>query len=351
MEMNKQTNHSIDSLIAFIEELKEDSLDELIKELKERPKKLPVYFKRTEAQWVQLYGPAAIYVYNELNNTEHLKGNSSESLLIIKEEMFQIHYPSGMNSDVIQTIQTLSELLKLPEFTSTFQLEANHEEILTTIKEKELIIRFKSPKVYNSTLLGYPKDCYVEDEYGWFDARVSGHCVNINYDCYTVTSNNIPFLKMLALVTTIHELQHFLRKHLDEKLSTPPISSARPPQFESGDSWEINNLGGKIGILSHRETKDVVSSLYLTSICNGKEVQSLMGDAKWIEELLLVVSKGQNVFPLKALDMIDPIPGGLLKGKVSHKCRENSASEVALGFDDFIYVHKRPNDKLGRMDS
>jgi hypothetical protein len=220
-----------------------------------------------------------------------------------RQEMLEIRYPSGINFDIVETVLKLSDLLKLPKFTSTFQLEASHEQIVDLVKEKKLVVRFMSSKAYNSSLIARPEDCNVNDEYGWFDGRVSSQCVNINYDFYTVSDNNLPSLKVLALVTAIHEMQHFLRAHLKEKSPIQPIPSLRPPQTESGDSWEVNNLGGRLGILSQRETKDVVFGLYLTSILNGKEVESLMDDTNWTEKLLLGVSEGLNVFPLDALSI------------------------------------------------
>ena len=265
--------------------------------------------------------------------------------------MLEILYPTEINPELVQIVQTLSQLLKLPDFTSTFGLEASHQEILGILKKEGLMIRFINSKAYNANLVGRQKDCYVEDEYGWFDYRVSRQCVNINYDFYTETKYNLHFLKVLALVTAIHELQHFLRAHLKERSPVQPIPSLSPPQTESGDSWEVRNLGGRLGILSHSETKDEVFCLYLTSILNGEEIESLIDDSLWTQKILWGVSKGCNVFPLGAIDIIHPIPDTYLKGKVSHKCQESSEQETTLAFDDIYYKHKRPNDKLGRKDS
>ena len=43
-------------LLTHVKDLKEDSLDKLVEELEQRPKKLDVYKKRTEAQWKELFG-------------------------------------------------------------------------------------------------------------------------------------------------------------------------------------------------------------------------------------------------------------------------------------------------------
>ena len=161
---------------------------------------------------------------------------------------------------------------------------------------------------------------------------------------------NLSFLKVLAIVTAIHELQHFLRVHLKEKSPTQPIPSLRPPEEESGDSWEVNNLKGRLGILSRRETMNIVSSLYLTIIVNGDEVESQMDDSNWIEYLLLGVSEGRNVFPLADIVVFRPIPDALLKGKVSHKCQEDSEIEVTSEPQDVLIKRVRPNDKIGRRN-
>jgi hypothetical protein len=265
--------------------------------------------------------------------------------------MLEIRFPSGINRELVEPVRRLSQLLKLPEFTSTFELKANHQEIMDVLEKNKLVIRFISANEYNSSLVLRPKDCYVDDEYGWFDGRVSMNCVNINYDFYNETKHNLPFLKVFAVVTAIHELQHFLRAHLDEQSPIQPIPSLRPPQTESGDFWEVKNLGGRLGILSHRETKKEVVCLYLISIVNGEEVESLMDDKNWTEELLLGFTEGYNVFPLVAKGVLHPIPDTLLKGKVSHKCQEDSESKGSLALDDIFCKHVRPNDKLGRRDS
>ena len=54
-------------ILEAVKDLKEDSLDKLVKELEQRPKNLDVYKKRTEAQWKELYGSAGIDVFNYLN--------------------------------------------------------------------------------------------------------------------------------------------------------------------------------------------------------------------------------------------------------------------------------------------
>ena len=94
-----------------------------------------------------------------------------------------------------------------------------------------------------------------------------------------------------------------------------------------------------------------MSSLYLTGILNGNEVESLIEDSNWIQNLLLEVSEGRNLFPLGAMDVIHPIPDALLKGKVSHKCQEDSERKATLEFDDIFIKHIRPNDKLGRKNT
>ena len=55
------------ALLDAVKNLKEDSLEKLVKELEQRPKKLDVYKKLTESQWDKLYGPASIFVFNHLN--------------------------------------------------------------------------------------------------------------------------------------------------------------------------------------------------------------------------------------------------------------------------------------------
>ena len=55
------------ALLDAVKELKEDSLDKLVKELEQRPKNLDVYKKLTRDDWKELYGPASIFVFNHLN--------------------------------------------------------------------------------------------------------------------------------------------------------------------------------------------------------------------------------------------------------------------------------------------
>jgi len=62
--------HTIPLLIEFVKDLNEDSLDKLIEELEKKPKKVSVYYKRSETQWEKLYGPPGIDIYNELHSQE-----------------------------------------------------------------------------------------------------------------------------------------------------------------------------------------------------------------------------------------------------------------------------------------
>lgn len=268
----------------------------------------------------------------------------------IQDENLTLFFPRELHTEVVETVRKLSDLLKLREFTATFELEASHEKLLEVVIEKKLVVRFISGRVYNANFVAFPKNYYVDDDYGWFDARVDPTCVNINYDFYKVTSDNLPCLKVLGLVTAIHELQHFLRMHLDEISPAQPIPSLRPPQIESGDSWEAKNLGGRLGILSHKETTNIVQSLYLTRILNAKEIESLMNNSIWTETLLSGVSEGRNVFPLEAVQVIYPIPDIYFKSKVSHKCEEDSKIDSNFTLKDVLYKHIRPsNDKRGRF--
>ena len=277
--------------------------------------------------------------------------NTSMDISSVQDEMLEVRFPRSINPGIVETVHKLSQLLKLPEFTATFELKASHQEIMDVVKDNKLVIRFINGSVYNASLVGLPNDCDVDNEYGWFDGRVSRNCININYDFYSETKNNLEYLKVLAVVTAIHELQHFLRAHLKEKSPVQLIPSFRPPAPESGDSWEVKNLGGRLGILSHRKTKNEVSYLYLTSTLNGQEVESLINDSNWTQNIILGVSNGHNVFPLVANPIIHPIPDILFKGKLCHKCQEDSASDVSLTFNDVFYKHVRPNDKLGRKDT
>jgi hypothetical protein len=153
----------------------------------------------------------------------------------------------------------------------------------------------------------------------------------------------------LAVLTAIHELQHFLHFHLKEKSPSQLIPSLRPPSRESGDFWEVNNLGGRLGILSLRATKNVVEHLYLTMIENGKEVESLVNDPDWFLFLQPSNDSVECKFPLPKPRAIHPIPEMYLKSKILHKCLEEAGeAEILLEFNDIYYKHNRPNDKLGR---
>ena len=55
------------ALLEAVKDLKEDSLDKLVKELEQRPKNLDVYKKRTRDDWKELYGSSGIDVFNYLN--------------------------------------------------------------------------------------------------------------------------------------------------------------------------------------------------------------------------------------------------------------------------------------------
>jgi hypothetical protein len=52
----------IQSLATFGRELKEDSLNLLLNELENRPKKYSVYFKLSKQDWKDLYGPHAVHI-------------------------------------------------------------------------------------------------------------------------------------------------------------------------------------------------------------------------------------------------------------------------------------------------
>ena len=66
-EVSQNMSLETAALLEAVKDLKEDSLDKLVKELEQRPKKLDVYKKRTEVQWKELYGDVGIDIFNHLN--------------------------------------------------------------------------------------------------------------------------------------------------------------------------------------------------------------------------------------------------------------------------------------------
>ena len=62
--------HTIPSLLEFVESLNKKTLKPLIEELEQEPSPFSVYYKRTEAQWKDLYGSPGMDIYNELHTQE-----------------------------------------------------------------------------------------------------------------------------------------------------------------------------------------------------------------------------------------------------------------------------------------
>ena len=71
--MEPQTK-DIPSLIEFVKELNEDTLEPLIKELEQKPKKFSVYNKRTEAHWEKYYGLPGVDIHTFLHKQEESIG-------------------------------------------------------------------------------------------------------------------------------------------------------------------------------------------------------------------------------------------------------------------------------------
>jgi hypothetical protein len=51
---NEQTTNPVQSLLEFVKNLNEDSLESLVRELEGKPKSFSVYYDRTEAHWKEL---------------------------------------------------------------------------------------------------------------------------------------------------------------------------------------------------------------------------------------------------------------------------------------------------------
>ena len=55
------------ALLDAVKDLKEDSLDKLVKELEQRPKRIDAYKRRTRDDWEKYFGLPGIDIFNYLN--------------------------------------------------------------------------------------------------------------------------------------------------------------------------------------------------------------------------------------------------------------------------------------------
>jgi hypothetical protein len=61
------TQHTIPSLLEFVESLNKKKLQPLVTELKEEPSPVSVYYKRSKEDWLRRYPTCGDDIYNELH--------------------------------------------------------------------------------------------------------------------------------------------------------------------------------------------------------------------------------------------------------------------------------------------
>lgn len=286
---------------------------------------------RSEAQWGKIAGTAlGIDLYNHMNPTPVAE-------IIHESEILRIIHPEPLHNEIVDSVANLETLLNDFNFTGTFEMEASHDMIVQAIAKKAFTVRFIFPNAYNAILTRSRKDQYMNDEFGWFDPNFNENSVYINLLYYQVDASNLEFLKLLAFVTVVHELQHFLRFHLKELSPTQPLPSVYLPVLESGDAWEYRNLGGRMGILSRENACNLVKGLYLTFLEDGQEKQSWIGNPVW--------SATANSFDFSLLKTKSEVPEHFQKCKILHKCIEIVEPTTSNCVENPYIMRRRPNDK------
>ena len=121
----------------------------------------------------------------------------------------------------------------------------------------------------------------------------------------------------------------------------------QPPETESGDYWEFHNLGGRLGIVSRKETPEDFIGLYLIGLDEmNREFHTMVSDG-FIDAVLQDVSSGRNAFP-KRLGHIEPVPASYIKSKILHKCNDvddNRGNHDLKLNEGFLKPVRKPDKK------
>ncbi|KNC97995.1 uncharacterized protein SPPG_06413 [Spizellomyces punctatus DAOM BR117] len=176
----------------------------------------------------------------------------------------RLRYPDGLPISVVDAVQAVDKLLNSEWFTDTFAVNRPNSEILDAVKDLRVYIC--DTATYNAGVLAATHtlpDVMVTDEMGWFDARLDDETIYLNAEYFTPRPyNSRGILPVLAMVTVVHELQHFLHYNFNVPSPIHPIPSMRTKDpVESGHEWEIRNLGGVLGRASFDKTPKTVRFL------------------------------------------------------------------------------------------
>ncbi|KAI9337579.1 hypothetical protein BDR26DRAFT_458637 [Obelidium mucronatum] len=160
---------------------------------------------------------------------------------------------------------------------------------------------------------------------------------------YTILpeNENMEFLKCLAFLTAVHEIQHFVHSQLKVDSPSQPIVGRTPP-IESGDEWEFRNILGIIGIGSAPGSMYTVTGLYL-----NRGATSPFVSTNYIQQMMEVLAGTRN-FPLMEDPLLwTPDVSGIIRRKRKLLCHDKMSCDMANDEygPDLMIRRTRPSDK------
>lgn len=190
---------------------------------------------------------------------------------------FLMSYPKDLLEACVDALRCIGDRLQEDTFLSTYQLDL--QDVKSTLASLSIIVSVTKPLAYNASVAaleaGRPagtSSYLIDDEYGWFDPRVSKTTVHVNHKYYEDLSPSADeHLPKLIFTTVAHEYAQLLNHHLKKQSPAQPFASLKPPVTESGDYWEYATLGGRLVIAAHPTTRLRVEALYLLCLDDQKK--------------------------------------------------------------------------------
>jgi hypothetical protein len=280
-------------------------------------------------------------IYKEL-----LKQQPQQGIIVTETSFgkFKAIHPASFPLDFLDILEKINNLLDKETFTKSFGLRLKHNELIEIISEK-LKVKFVSSKDYNDGIIPlreiHGEDVCCTGELGWFDCRVSTTTIYINYDYYGIVEGNLQWLRMLIFITIAHELCHFLVYHTGTE--SPTHNAFGEQKIESGECWELKNLGGIVNHAARNESPFVVEWLHINRGSGGKYLATAS-----IENMEKLAMGNEMVFPV-TLSTIDGEIEGLQKYKHDRHCVESSKDRPFIQYKGpKLVMHEKMPDKKGR---
>ncbi|RKO94751.1 hypothetical protein BDK51DRAFT_52620 [Blyttiomyces helicus] len=187
---------------------------------------------------------------------------------------FVVKASARVSKSAVDSVAALADRFSDPNFTGLLPIAPVQAFPVHAPGVPKLVISFTSPELFNilvnTTYSQRPAtraSLQVTTEFGWYMREMSAHTVYINEKYYVEARANHDVIAVLAFVTALHEVAHYIRAELGI-VSPPQPIPGRLPAVEAGDVTECAMFGGVMGVRTDEDDEFHVGVLDLLNTAN-----------------------------------------------------------------------------------